>query len=624
MLRRFPTAALLVCAALTLAADAFAEAPVEYRLAFPDYVHHVMDVEVTFREVTADPLEIRMSRTSPGRYALHEFAKNVFDVRVTGAGDRSLAPEQPNLHQWNVRGHGGTVRVRYRVFGDRIDGTYFGLDTTLANLNIPATLMWARGLETRPAQVALTQPPGESWTVATQLYPTADPLVFTAPNLQYLMDSPIKFSPHVVRTFTVARAAGAPPATIRLALDHDGGQAEADAFAADLEKIVREQQAVFGELPEFDSGTYTFLATYRAGANGDGMEHRNSTVVTSSGGLGRSPAGQLGTASHEFFHAWNVERIRPRSLEPFNFEEANVSGELWLAEGVTSYYGPLTLARAGLASLDTTLRQFAGNINAVSQAPGHRFRSAVDMSRLAPFVDNACAVDVTNWDDTFLSYYTFGAALGLGLDLSLRDLTNGRVSMDDYMRALWERHGRTKAAPGLVATPYTLADAQAVLAAVSGNPSFAEEFFRRYVLGYEVVDYGRLLARAGFVLRPRQAGRAWMGDLPLGTAKEGVVVSGSSRMGTPAYTAGLGEGDVIQTLDGAAVKSADDIAKIVGAKTPGTRLAATVLRRGRARTIEIALAADPGQELVTIEQSGGTLTPEQRQFRDAWLRSRAY
>ncbi len=290
MVRRSWSFGALAAVALLIASHAYAESPTEYRLTFPDYVHHVMDVDVTFTDVTADPLELRMSRTSPGRYALHEFAKNVFDVRVTGAGDRPIAPVQPNLHQWNVSGHGGTVRVRYRVFGDRVDGTYFGLDAAQAHINAPATLMWARGLDSRPVRLALTQPPGESWRVATQLFTTSDPLVFTAPNLQYLMDSPIKFGPHVVRTFQIPRPAGAAPATIRLALDHDGSEALVDAFAADLEKLVREQQAVFGELPAFDSGSYTFLATYRAGAAGDGMEHRNSTIVTSSSALGPTPA----------------------------------------------------------------------------------------------------------------------------------------------------------------------------------------------------------------------------------------------------------------------------------------------------------------------------------------------
>ena len=283
----------------------WAQAPVEYRLSFGDYVRHVMDVEVVFSGVTADPLEIHMSRTSPGRYALHEFAKNVYDVQVSDAAGRPLTPMQPTLSTWRVKDHGGTVRLRYKVFGDRIDGTYFGLDITQAHLNIPATLMWAKALETRPARITFVPPPDVAWTVATQLYPTADALVFTAPNLAYLLDSPVQFGPQMLRTFQVPPVAGTPgaPATIRVALRHDGTDAEADRFAQKVEKVVREAQAVFGELPAFEPGSYTFLATYAPGAAGDGMEHRNSTVLTLLG----QPGGERAAAPR-----YGVARVLPR------------------------------------------------------------------------------------------------------------------------------------------------------------------------------------------------------------------------------------------------------------------------------------------------------------------------
>src|SRR5690606_4277022 len=132
-------------------------------------------------------------------------------------------------------------------------------------------------------------------------------------------------------------------------------------------------------------------------ANGDGMEHRNSTVLSSASSLGGSRIALLGTVSHEFMHAWNVERIRPRSLEPFDFEDANVSGELWLAEGVTSYYDGLLLARAGLIELPQLLSDLAGVVSTVMLSPATQFRSAEDMSRMAPFVDAAARMDRTNW-----------------------------------------------------------------------------------------------------------------------------------------------------------------------------------------------------------------------------------
>ncbi|HEY8551060.1 MAG TPA: PDZ domain-containing protein [Vicinamibacterales bacterium] len=599
---------------------AAAQAPVEYRLSFADHVHHVMDVEITFRDVTVDPLEIRMSRTSPGRYALHEFAKNVFDVRVSDGNGRPLPVEQPDLHGWTVRGHGGTVRIQYRLFGDRVDGTYAGIDADHAHLNVPATLMWARSMEGRPATVRLEPPPGVEWKVATQLFPTADPYTFTAPNLAYLLDSPIQLSPHTLRTFEVG--ANGSRATIRLALHHDGTDAEADAYARDLEKIVHEQAAIFGELPAFETGTYTFMATYRPGASGDGMEHRNSTILTAGGSLASNRAGLLGTASHEFFHAWNVERIRPRSLEPFDFEKANVSGELWLAEGFTSYYGPLTLARAGLQTFDRTVAQFEGLVNAVVLAPGRAFRSAVDMSRLAPFVDAACSIDPTNWENTFLSYYTFGAALGLGLDLALRDRTDNRVSLDDYMRALWQRFGRTPSEPGVVATPYTMADLRTVLADVSGDPAFAEDFFRRYVEGREMMDYAPLLARAGLVLRPRAPKAPYIGHLALTPSGDGARVTESPRMGTPVYEAGIGEGDTLLRLGDVRIGSDADVEKALASAAPGQTITARIRRHGKERDVTILVTADPRLELVPVERAGGQLTPAQKRFRGSWLGSR--
>ena len=625
MPRRPRIAALAVFACLVSATAAWAQAAVEYRLTFADYVRHLVDVEVVFSDVTADPVEIHMSRSSPGRYALHEFAKNVFDVQITDGAGRPLTPARPSLHVWRVKDHGGTVRVRYRVFADRIDGTYAGVDATQAHLNLPAALMWARSLETRPAKLTFVPPPDVSWTVASQLYATDNPLVFTAPNLAYLFDSPVQFAPQMLRTFRlpVSGTAGAPDTTIRVALRHDGTEAEADHFAAGVEKIVREARAVYGELPAFEPGSYTFLATYAQGANGDGMEHRNSTVLTAPAALAQAERRLLGTVAHEFFHAWNVERIRPRSLEPFNFDDANVSSELWVAEGFTQYYGGLLMARAGLTTREDALRSLGELINAVNAAAGRRVRSAPEMSRLAPFVDAACSVDPTNWGNTYLSYYTFGAAIALGLDLELRDRTDGKVTLDDYMKALWTKYGKTPSAPGVVATPYTPEDLQATLADVSGDASFARDFFERDVNGLELVDYGMLVKRMGLIWKPLYPGRAWMGELPMTSGSDGAHVTNAAPLGTPAYDAGFGEGDVIVSIGGKDVRSAADVAAIVEAAKPGARLETTYLRQGKPHQATIALLGHPTRTLVTRESAGETPAPDELKMRDAWLGSHA-
>jgi predicted metalloprotease with PDZ domain len=201
--------------------------------------------------------------------------------------------------------------------------------------------------------------------------------------------------------------------TIRIAIHHQGTPAQLDVYERAVRGIVRQQQAaIFGELPRFDFGTYTFIADYLPWVNGDGMEHRNSTILTSTGSLRERALGVLGTVSHEFFHAWNVERIRPASLEPFDFEEANMSGELWFAEGFTSYYGPLTLRRAGSRRRAVRAAMGRGTINTVVNAPGRRYFSPVEMSMQAPFVDAATSVDPHNRANTFISYYTWGAGSG--------------------------------------------------------------------------------------------------------------------------------------------------------------------------------------------------------------------
>ena len=188
------------------------------------------------------------------------------------------------------------------MFGNLVDGTYLGIDASHAHMNMPATLMWARGLEGRAVRVTFAPPRGLRWKPATQLFPTDDPWTFTAPNLQYLMDSPTELSNQSFRSFTVRNPDGK-QFTIRTAVHHDATDADVDEYVAGTEKIVREHGAVFGEFPEFDAGTYTFLGDYVPWGGGDGMEHRNSTVVAEGASIKGNVRGVLGTVSHEFFHA---------------------------------------------------------------------------------------------------------------------------------------------------------------------------------------------------------------------------------------------------------------------------------------------------------------------------------
>jgi len=591
------------------------ESPIRYRFSFPEPQHRWMEVEAAFPDVGSGTLELRMSRSSPGRYSLHDFAKNVYDVRVAGADGREIQPTRPDPYGWNVAGHGGRVTVRYKVYGDRIDGTYLAVDETHAHINMPAAIMWAHGLDDRPATLTFEPPAASGWQVATQLHASASPLEFTAPNLQYLMDSPAEFGPISVRQFSVGDR------TFRFSLHHTGTDAELDGYVKDVEKIVRQEGAIFGEYPQYEPGSYTFLADYLPWASGDGMEHRNSTVMTSSGSIATSRMVLLDTVAHEFFHCWNVERIRPSGLEPFDFDRANLSDSLWLAEGFTQYYGPLVMQRAQLVDVAATAGIVGGLVDTVVNDPGRAVRSAVEMSRMAPFIDGGRTVDRTNWANTVLSYYPFGGAIALALDLSLRDRSDGRVSLDDFMRAMWQRFGRPGGArEGYVDRPYSLADAEETLAGVSGDRAFAREFFAKYIEGRGVADYERLLGRAGLMLRKRNAGRAWLGDVRFDT-RNGVRVSSLVAPSWPVYAAGLEQDDEVTEIDGRPIHSETDAAAALQRRKPGDRAEIAFIDRARVtHRSTVTLAEDPHLEAIPIESAGGTLTPAQRTFRDRWLK----
>jgi predicted metalloprotease with PDZ domain len=594
-----------------------AAAPIQYRFTFPELQHRWMQVEATFSDVPERPLELRMSQSSPGRYALHDFAKNVYDVQAFDRDGRELTLARPDPYGWTINPPGNTVTLKYKIYGDTIDGTYLAIDTTHAHLNMPATIMWARGLDDRPATLTFVPPTGARWVVATQLHPGSTPFEFTAPNLQYLMDSPVEFGPLSIRQFTVG------PRTFRFAAHHTGTDAELEDFVKDVEKIVRQEGAVFAEYPEFEPGHYTFLADYLRYATDDAMEHRNSTVMTRRASIRSARLDLLGAVAHEFFHAWNAERIRPRSLEPFDFERANMSGELWLAEGFTQYYESLMLQRAGIVDVASTAETLRDLIETVVVGAGRQVRSAEDMSRMAPFTDGATAIDRTNWPNTVISYYPYGAAVALALDLTLRGRSESRITLDNYMRAMWKVHGKPGGLrQGYVDRPYSMVDAEARLAEVAGDAAFARDFFNRYIRGRDVVDYTALLSRAGFVLRKRNAGRAWWGDMRLEPRGDRLIIAEFVPANTPAYAAGLEQDDELRQADGIRLRSADDMAAIVQRRKPGDHVRLTYVdRSGVEKTTVVSLVEDPHLELLTSERAMGGLTAAQRAFRDRWLAS---
>jgi predicted metalloprotease with PDZ domain len=607
--------------AATLCASLLHAQTIEYEISFENAVHHEAQVTLKLTGLSSTMVELRMSRSSPGRYALTEFAKNVYNVRVTDGKKRTLSFTRPNPHQWDVAGHDGTVIVSYTLYGDTPDGTYFGVDATHARVNMPATFMWARGLDDKPISVSFKLPrqteggqaKNSNWKVATQLFPTANPETFTAPHLQYFMDSPTEVSNYSLREWKSSSNGREIP--IRLALHSWDSDPYLDAYAAMAQSVVEEAKAVYGELPNYDVGYYTFLGDYFPFANGDGMEHRNSTFISSKDSLRTGWSNEIGTLAHEYFHSWNVERIRPKSLEPFNFEEANMSGELWFAEGFTSYYNTILLPRAQIVDIDEFAKSVSGSLSFYVNAPGRKFVSAVEMSQQAPFVDAAVSVDVQNKSNTFVSYYTCGQMIGLGLDLTLR-ARFPNLALDDLMRAMWKKFGKTE-------IPYVNEDIRRTLGEITNNQPFADSIFNRFIYGKETFDYETLLARAGLVVRKAKPGKAWAGDFQVQMREGKAIISSSSLIESPLFKAGIDRLDKILTVDSATIASRSDLDEAIAKRKPGDPIQIEFEQRGARKKVSVKLEENPQLELIPYETAKLTVTNAMLAFREGWLGSKS-
>jgi predicted metalloprotease with PDZ domain len=400
--------------------------------------------------------------------------------------------------------------------------------------------------------------------------------------------------------------------SFRMALEGGGSEADFTAFSGKVQKIVLQAQAVFGELPRYDYGEYSFLASIHPYVHEDGMEHRNSTMISIPANF-RNDDFLLGVFAHEFFHCWNVKRIRPKTLEPFNFEKSDMSHELWFAEGFTQYYGDLLVLRAGFGS-DTVyaMRTLAGLINTKMNTPGARYYSPVESSRMAVFVDAGVAVDKTNYPNMYTSYYPYGGAIALALDLELR--SHYKKTLDDYMRALWKKFGKPE-------IPYTVQGLAEVLASVTGDKKFADEFFEKYIYGHEPIDYNLLLAPAGFLLKKAAEGRAWIGNDRY-TERDGLVIVSGTLRGSPLYEAGLDVDDKIESIDDQSIKTQSDLSKLVESHHPGDKLNIRYKHRDQEKTSSVLLQENPALSLLSFEKAGVPVSAELLQFRKSWLGGR--
>lgn len=475
--------------------SASAQAPlhIAYHIAMPDPSSHLYEIALDVEGVRGATLPLQLPVWSPGRYAKMDFAKNVQEFRATNAAGAPLAWTKSDGSRWIVSTGGAhTMHIRYKSFDNALSGTFSVLDTAHANWNGASLFMYVEGHKPNPVTLSIAPPAG--WHIMNGDTRATDQREYTFENYDRLIDTPTEIAPTMmVDSFYVDGK------KYRTMVHHNGSTTDAlrHRFVGDVEKIVRYENGVFGA-PPLQQYTFLFNIGY---AGGDGMEHLYSTQI-----INRRPWADslavlpgIGTAAHEYFHVWNVKRVRPAALGPFDYTREQYQPSLWVAEGWTQYFGQAALHRGGITALDEFYRSMAGIIRDNLTAPGRKEVSARMASFHAPFWDGAVQQQPTNGSETFFTYYSKGAGLALYLDLYLREKSGNRRALDDVFNALKRRSWNApNASYYLQGRGYTELDVEHSATEVAGEDMHA--WFERYVGGTDDLDYDALLAGAGLRL----------------------------------------------------------------------------------------------------------------------------
>ena len=606
---------LMLSLAVVATARSQAPSPIQYELRFDKPNTHLLRITIRATGLRGPAVEFAMPAWAPGWYVINDYAKMVQEFRAADAQGRALPWRKTGKQTWRVEiGADSSATVEYKLFGNMLAVDWVQYNDRHAHIAGPAAWMYLVGGKERP--VRLTVEPPAPWRIATGLAP-AGANTFSAPDYDTFIDAPIEISDFAEQTFTSGGA------TYHVVVHDVIGKKDFTQFTRDTQKAVESEVAMMA--PVASSGGravpfehYWFLFHIWPNTGG-GLEHLNSTQVFlpfdwDPPAPGQRPSGgyeaQLSVTTHEFFHAWNVKRLRPRPLGPFDYSREVHTPSLWIAEGFTNYYTGLTLVRSGLITPERYLERLSQTITGFERQPGRRERSLEEASWDTWFWYVGEGRAPTNRSGTDIDYYGGGEVMGLLLDFAIRDASNNQKSLDDWMRLMYSRYALPK--PG-----FEPADAVRAASEVAGRD--LSEFFPRFVSGKETPPYEEYLAGAGIrVERVLDKERGWLGA-SVGRAPSGQARINLLRAGAPAEQAGLDRGDVIVALDGRNVDQAE-FNSALATKKPGDTIALSVSRAGETKQVTVTLAPDPNPafRLSRIENP----TPAQARIWESWVKGR--
>ena len=602
-----PTAFILTAAPQTAAFQHIA-----YTLEMTRPTTHLFEVSIAI-ETPPGPvpasIDLQMPLWQPGRYSNADFAKNVQEFSAR-AGSQALPFEKSDSQTWRVETRGNrTLTVSYKVFGNDLSGTYAQLDGTHGNFNGGEIFMYIVGHKQDAVELRIQPPAG--WRAINGASRSENQTEWKHPNYEMLIDSPTEVGPDwTLDEFSTGGK------SYRVVVHSRGNEGELrPSLVRDLRRIVDAEVAMWGT-PEFDR--YTFIYHFADDNRSfDGMEHLASTQIINGGSL-TDPgvmARALEDAAHEFFHVWNVKRLRPAALGPWDWTRPANTKSLWIAEGLTQYYGHLMMRRAGLWNDSRYLSELNSSLDYVENSPGTRLMSAVDSSLAAPFIDSTVHRQQTNLSNTSITYYLKGELIGVVMDLTIRGRTNGSRSLDDVFRMMYDEIylKAPNASYYLKGRGYTEEDFVRAFSRVAGTDM--QSFYDRYIRGVEPLPYDSALGVVGLRLT----------KIPSEWASTGIVTERTgpglrlAELPTegPAAKAGLQQGDQLVSIGGSLVNRSN-WQSALQRFSPGDRVKVQVERFGRMVDVEFVLGA--ASEYEDRLEDLPNVSDEARRLRAGWLR----
>jgi predicted metalloprotease with PDZ domain len=571
---------------------------IHYTLGMPKPYTHLFEVEVSVTNLPAadKELELIMPAWRSGRYMIFDFSGGVQEFSAVDESGKPLSWSKTDKETWQIeRGAASSIKARYLVYANEFSDRTRGLNDEHAFVDPATTFMFLKKYLKDP--LSLTIDPFGSWHVTTGLDQLpAKQNTFTAPNYEYFADCPIEIGNQHDFEFNVDGV----PHDLMIA---GKGNWDQKIIIPDLTKLVKAYKDFWGRLPY---KRYVFMVEVYPNFGG-GTEHINSTIMQTRPFVFQNADSYesfLGLVSHEYFHTWNVKQLRPKGITPYDYTKEDYVNELWVAEGTTSYYGELMLLRLGFKTPQEYLNSIAKSVQADRMRPGNTVQSVTESSFDAWVKFWRGRQNSYNAES---DYYDKGSHVSLLLDLAIRHMSMNKHSLDDVMRAMFERFPLGKG--------YTVDDLQKVCEEMAGGS--LRQFFQDYVRGTTPIPWEQFLGYAGLRLERKDAEpKPWLGIMTYDRDNQTRIYNVVA--GSPAYDAGLDVNDEVLALNGFKAHT-NDLTNRIAEMKAGDKVRLTVFRDDMLREFEVTLRNPevPNYLVTNVDNP----TELQKTLYDDWLRT---